>query len=91
MCSSTSSSGAYSAAWWNRPEKTARSMKASNRIFPFSRDRMSVRASLSVSRPSSALSTIATRSVAVIAAQAGQAASAAATAASASSADAAAA
>jgi uncharacterized protein YodC (DUF2158 family) len=23
MCSSTSSSGAYCAAWWNRPEKTA--------------------------------------------------------------------
>ena len=91
MCSAWSSSGAYWAAWWKRPAKTFRSIAASNRILPFSRDRISARSSASASSPSSALSTIAVRSAADSAAQAGQAGSAAATASSASSADAAAA
>ena len=81
-------SGAYSAAWWNRPTKTARSIAASNLTLPFSRDRISARASASESMPSSALSTIPTRSAADSAAQAGQAACAAATASRASSAEA---
>src|ERR1700735_1685880 len=53
-CSSTSSDGANSAAWWNRPAKTMVSIMASNRILPFSRDRISVRSSASdsgVARP----------------------------------------
>src|SRR5215472_8974635 len=44
MYSSRSSAGANSAAWWNRPPKTARSIVASKRTFPFSLDSVGVQA-----------------------------------------------
>ena len=91
MCSSWSSSGAYWAAWWNRPANTIRSIAASNRTLPFSRDRISARSSASSSSPSRACRQMAVRSAADSAAQAGQAWFAAATASRASSAEAAAA